>query len=113
MFGRAITLLLLVALGGCFESDEERASRAYTERDYETAQELSRELADAGNPRGFDLLALMAAQGMGQPVDFQQAFANAERAIALDPGYASTRDAILARIEHNMASAQRNFDAGN
>jgi len=50
---------------------------------------------------------------MGQPVDFQQAFANAERAIALDPGYASTRDAILARIEHNMASAQSNFDAGN
>lgn len=109
----AITLLLLVALGGCFESDEERAARAYTERDYETAQELAQGLAAENNPRGFDLLALMAAQGMGQQVDFQQAFAHAERAIALDAGYASTRDAILARIEHNMASAQSNFDDGN
>jgi hypothetical protein len=109
----AITLLLLVALGGCFESDEERAARAYTERDYGTAQELAQGLAAENNPRGFDLLALMAAQGMGRQVDFQQAFAHAERAIALDAGYASTRDAILSRIDHNMASAQGNFDDGN
>ena len=30
----AALLALMAALGGCFESDEERANRAYVERDY-------------------------------------------------------------------------------
>ncbi|MDP6953422.1 MAG: hypothetical protein QGF53_11765 [Alphaproteobacteria bacterium] len=117
MFRRAITLLLLVALGACFESDEERAVRAYTERDHETAQELARELAAADNPRGFDLLALMAAQGMGQPVYFEQALANAatqtETRHPLDhggpqapPTRAGRDNAYLAQLPTQLAKPQ-------
>ena len=45
----AALLALTAALGGCFESDEERAGRAYMERDYATAQRLAQALDEAGN----------------------------------------------------------------
>jgi hypothetical protein len=108
----AVLVALAAGLGGCFESDEERATEAYLERDYESAHELARKLAEAGNPRGLELLALMAAQGMGRKVGFAEALGLADRAIALDPSYTSARDLILERIEANAATAEAAFEHG-
>jgi hypothetical protein len=108
----AALVALAAALVGCFESDEERAAEAYLERDYETAHELAGKLADAGNPRGLELLALMAAQGMGRKVDFAEALGLTDRAIALDPSYATARDLILERVEANAATAEAAFERG-
>lgn len=109
----AVLLAALAALGGCFESDEERAARAYMERDYATAQRLAHALAEADNAHGADLLALMAAQGMGQQVDYAQALAHADRARALDAAYASTRALVLERMTANMATAEASFARGD
>lgn len=99
-------------LAGCLESGEERAARAYDSFDFATARALAAEAAAEGSARGRELLALMAAQGLGRPVDYAEAFAEIDRAIALDPAYADTRAAIEARIAAARADAERAFAEG-
>lgn len=108
----AAALACLAALGGCFESAEERAVRAYDSHDFEAARALASELAAAGNPRGHELLALMAAQGLGQPVDYAAAFAAVERAAAADAGFESAAAAIRGRLAADRAAAEDAFAAG-
>lgn len=105
-------LLGAALLAGCFESDEERALGAYRDRDYDTARTLATRIAEEGNPRGFELLALMAAQGLGGEVDFAAALALVERAIALDPSYRSSRETIEGHIEARAEAAERAFASG-
>ena len=108
------TLLTLgfLPLTACFESDEERAVSAYRDHDYETARPLAQTLAEAGAPRGYELLALMTAQGLGADMDFAKAFDLAESAIALDASYESTRATIESFVEATASSAEAAFAAG-
>ena len=87
---RALAVCAALAAGACREDDEERAARAYDSFDFATARALAAEIAAAGNPRGHELLALMAAQGLGQPVDYAGALAAIDRAVAGDGAFAST-----------------------
>lgn len=107
----APSLFGLLLLAGCFESDEERAVSAYQDHDYETAHALSRVLADAGNPRGFELLALMSAQGLGVEMDFAEAFALADQAAGLDASFEATRATIDTYLDSSAASAEAAFAA--
>lgn len=102
----------LVGLGGCFDSDEERALAAYDSRDYAAAARLARGLADAGNPRGHELRALMAAQGLGAEIDFNTAIESIDRAVALDPDYAGSRARILALVDRTARQAAEAFEEG-
>jgi len=102
---------LALLLAGCFESDEERASQAYTEYDFVTALALAKKIADEDNPRGYELLALMAAQGLGQPIEFADAFELADKAAALDPTYQNTRDTIAGLITAKAEAAAVAFEA--
>ena len=104
--------LSALLLAGCFESDEERAVSAYRNHDYDTARILATGLAEAGAPRGYELLALTTAQGLGTEMDFAEAFAMADRAIALDADYQTTRTTIEGFVEATAASSQAAFDAG-
>ncbi len=97
--------------GGCFESDEERALAAYDRRDYAEAWHLAQTLADAGNPRGHELRALMAAQGLGTAIDFAGAFAAIDEAVAIDPSYAASRARLDDFVERTATRAQAAFDA--
>ena len=108
----ALATLGILALAGCFENAEERALAAYRDHDYETAQTLARELADAGTARGFELLALMAAQGLGTEMDFTEAFAFADRAAAADADFGSIRTTIDGFVANTAKSAEAAFDAG-
>ena len=111
---RALCAAVLVcAAGACRESVEERAARAYDSLDFAAARTLAGEIAAAGNPRGHELLALMAAQGLGQPVDYAAALAAIGRAVAADPGFEATRAAILDRIAADRAGAEAAFEAGH
>lgn len=108
---RAVGVCVLAALlSGCFESDEERAAQAYADYDFETAQTLARKIADQDNPRGFQLLALMAAQGLGRPIDYAEAYALADEAAARDENYRDTRDTVTEHLEATAAAAQAAFD---
>ena len=106
-----LACLLALTLTGCFESNEEKADRAYANYDFETAHVLARELVAEGNPHGYELLALMAAQGLGRPIDYGEAFELAEKAEALDPAYARARKAIAEHIDAKVTAAQAAFDA--
>ena len=108
----ALTLLVALALAGCFESDEERALAAYADHDYSTARQLAATISEVGNPRGHELLALMDAQGLGGSIDFAAAFGYVELAIALDPSYETSRATIEDYAERTALSAQAAFDAG-
>ena len=108
----AALALCAVLLAGCFESDEERAVAAYRDHEYAIARTLARNLADADNPRGFELLALMTAQGLGGEMDFAAAFALADRAIALDASYDPSRTTIESFIDATATSAEAAFTAG-
>ena len=109
---RLATIALIVgALSGCFESDEERALAAYEAHEFASAAALSERLAATGNPRGYHLLSLMAAQGLGREVDFAAALVLADQAAALDSTYAATRDAVTALIAAMAAGAQAAFEA--
>lgn len=108
---RALAVCAALALGACREDDEERAARAYDSFDFATARALAAEIAAAGNPRGHELLALMAAQGLGQDVDYAAALAAIDRAVAGDGAYAGTREAILERIAADRAGAEEAFAA--
>ena len=108
----ALTLVVVVLLAGCFESDEERALAAYADHDYATARQLATTIGDAGNPRGHELLALMDAQGLGGAIDFALAFGHVEQAIALDPSYETSRATIEDYAERTALSAEAAFDAG-
>ena len=108
---RVLALSAAIALGACREDDEERAAEAYDSFDFATARALAAEIAAAGNPRGHELLALMAAQGLGQPVDYAAALAAIDRAVAGDGAYAATREAILGRIAAARAGAEEAFAA--
>jgi len=121
--GRAQRIILFLGLGtlltlgflpltGCFESDEERAVSAYRDHDYVTARSLARSLAEAGTPRGYELLALMTAQGLGADMDFAKAFDLANRASALDASYKSTHATIESFVEATATSAEAAFAAG-
>ena len=110
--GRLFAALAALALSGCPESDEERAARAYDRLDFATARTLAAEIAGEGNPRGHELLALMALQGLGQPVDYAAALAAADRAAALDSGYDTVRAAVLDRIAADRAAAGEAFADG-
>ena len=109
----AALALCAVLLVGCFESDEERAVAAYRDDEYAIARTLAHKLADADNPRGFELLALMTAQGLGGEMDFAAAFALAERAIALDASYEPSRATIESFIDATATSAEAAFAAGH
>jgi hypothetical protein len=102
---------LALGLAGCFESDEERAADAYAAYDFETAHRLAEKIAHDGNPRGYELLALMAAQGLGRPIDYSAAFTLAEKAAALNADYADTRDIVDDHIKATAEAAQAAFDA--
>jgi hypothetical protein len=111
MIFRAVILgALTVALAGCFESDEERAAEAYESYDFETAHRFAEKSAGNGNPRGYRLLALMAAQGLGRSVDYAEALRLADEAARLGPDYANTRDMVSQQIEDTAAAAQAAFD---
>ena len=106
---RLRAVLVALALAGCLESDEERAAKAYDRLDFATARTLAADIAEAGNPRGYELLALMAAQGLGQPVDYAAALAAADRAAALDAGFETTRATVLQRIAAARAASEKAF----
>jgi hypothetical protein len=101
---------LLVGLSGCFESDEERATAAYEAHDFATAASLAEGLAKDGEAYGYQLLALMAAQGLGRPIDFAEAYDMAAKAQALDPAYAGAREDVEARVNATAAAAQAAFE---
>lgn len=105
-----IFAVLVTGLSGCFESDEERATRAYEDHDFAAAHNLADNLAQAGNPRGYQLLSLMAAQGLGRAIDFHHALELADSAAALDPAYAGARDAVTAQIEAMGKAAETAFE---
>ncbi len=109
---RSLLTLGLLSLAGCFESDEERAVSAYRDHDYDTARILAQDLAESGGPRGYELLALMTAQGLGGDMDFAKAFELAGRAIAIDASYQPTRATIESFVEATAASSEAAFAAG-
>lgn len=108
---RVLCVAACLLAGGCFESDEERALAAYDRRDYAEAWHLAQTLADAGNPRGHELRALMAAQGLGTAIDFAGAFAAIDEAVAIDPSYAASRARLDDFVERTATRAQAAFDA--
>ena len=108
----AMAMGLVALLSGCFDSKEDQATAAYRTRDFAAARELARELADAGNPRGIELQALMAAQGLGRAVDFAEAVALIDRAVAIDPSFQASRRAILDQIAASGAVARTLFEGG-
>jgi len=105
-------LLVGAGLAGCFEDAEERALDAYRAGDYALARERANALAEAGQARGFELIALMAAQGLGGPLDFVGARQAADRAAAIDASYADLRMRLDARIETVRQEAARAFADG-
>lgn len=107
----AVMLVLLTGLSGCFESDEERALAAYEAYEFASAAALSERLAADGNPRGYHLLSLLTAQGLGREVDYAAALVLADQAAALDRAYAATRDTVAALIVAMAAAAQAAFEA--
>ncbi len=117
MFGRGLRALGFVACvsgaAGCFENEEERALSAYHAHDHAKASRLAEALAVAGNPRGHELLALMASQGLGRETDFTVAMASIDRAVAVDPHYARSRSLILERIDRTARQAADAFEAGD
>jgi hypothetical protein len=106
-------IALALALGACSESDADKAAAAYDRGDFETALSLAGALAEADDPRGLELLALMAAQGLGRAVDYREAFELIDRAIRIDESYAATRAAIEARIGANTAALAKAFESGD
>jgi hypothetical protein len=114
---RGLTVLaalwLAALFAGCGESDEERALAAYRNADYAQALSLATALAEAGQARGHELLALMAAQGFGQDPDFATAHAHAAAAAALDEAYAGLPQDVSASIDARFATAERTFADGN
>ncbi|HEX9647598.1 MAG TPA: hypothetical protein VGB88_08875 [Alphaproteobacteria bacterium] len=109
----AAAVVAALALAACSESDEDKATAAYERGDFQAAGALAGALAAAGNPRGLELLALMAAQGLGRAIDYGEAFALIDRAIALNPSYADTRAAIEARRTAATAASAKAFDTGD
>jgi hypothetical protein len=105
-------MCLAALLSGCFESKEEQATEAYRTRDFAAARELARELADDGNPRGLELQALMAAQGLDRAVDFAEAVALIDRAVVIDPSFQASRRTILDRIAASGDVARTLFESG-
>jgi len=108
----AVVAVLIALLSGCFESKEDQAAEAYRTGDFAAARELARELADEGNPRGLELQALMAAQGLGRAVDFGEAVALIDRAVAIDSSFRSSRHMILDRIAASGEVARSLFEGG-
>ncbi|MBL29456.1 MAG: hypothetical protein CMM50_18145 [Rhodospirillaceae bacterium] len=106
-------LLLTLALTGCFESKEERALGAYRDRDYETAIALARELAEDGSARGYELLALASAQGIGGERDYTAAMRWIDKAVAADPGFETARTRLRAQITADAETARKAFDKGD
>lgn len=105
-----MSVLVAGLLGGCFESDEERASEAYEAHDFAAATTLSESLAAAGNPRGYQLLALMAAQGLGRAVDFAAALKAADQAATLDNAYGATREEVTTLMLATATGAEAAFE---
>jgi hypothetical protein len=112
LLGPALAIVLL-GLAGCFESDEERAVEAYDAHDFAVAASLAEGLTKDGNASGYQLLALMAAQGLGRDMNFADALDLADEAAALDTTFTSTRDDVTAVIEATAAAAQKAFDAAD
>jgi hypothetical protein len=108
----AVILLVLPTLSACFESEEEQALAAYSDHDYAGARRLAGEIADGGNPRGHELLALMDAQGLGGPTDFAAAMAHIDRAIALDPTFTASHGVIEDYMTRSAESAWAAFESG-
>ncbi|MDP6953536.1 MAG: hypothetical protein QGF53_12345, partial [Alphaproteobacteria bacterium] len=100
-------------LSGCGESDEERALAAYRDARYDEAHTLALALVEAGQARGHELLALMAAQGLGRDTDFAAAHSHAEAAAQLDQSYAGLPQEVEAGIESRFAAAERTFANGD
>jgi len=106
-------LLLLGLLAGCFESEEEAAVSAFRDRDYDRAARLADSLAEDNHPRGYEIQALLAAQGIGVPQDFARATALMDEAVALDPAYDSSRSLILERVRATEKAAEAALDRGD
>ncbi len=103
-----LALALLAALVGCREGDEERALAAYDAGDFDKAARLAAALASENNPRGYELQALLAAQGLGRGRDFAAAVSLIDAAIALDPSYRDSRariDTLVERTAHQAGDA--------
>ena len=78
----AAVFLGLLCSWGCFKDDEQRASDAYRDYDFETAREYALVLAEQQNTFGFELLALVAVQGLGRSANVAEAYFLADRALA-------------------------------
>jgi len=110
--GRLAAFLVLgLGLSGCFESKEEAALSAYEDRDFGRAAELAAELAAEDNPRGYELQALLSAQGIGRPLDFTDAMALIDKAVALDPALEPARRTILDRVAIAETQGEKAFAA--
>ena len=106
----AVVFLGLLSSWGCFKDDEQRASDAYRDYDFETAREYALTLVEQRNTFGFELLALMAVQGLGRSADVAEAYALAERALAIDPTYSELRLKIDKHVEDSLGAAEEAFD---
>ena len=101
----AVMLVLLTGLSGCFESDEERALAAYEAYEFASAAALSERLAADGNPRGYHLLSLLTAQGLGREVDYAAALVLADQAAALIVAMAAAAQAAFEAEDYERAFA--------
>lgn len=106
----ATFLCALLLTSGCFKNDEQRASDAYQAYDFETAGKLALKLAGENKAFGFELLALMAVQGLGKPADIAEAYSWVERALVIDPGYDQLRGQIDQHVEESLNAAESAFD---
>jgi len=108
----ALSLCCLLLLAGCFESKAERAVEAFRERDYETALALARELSAEGHPRGYEILALASAQGLGMARSYTEAMRWIEKAASADPAFRRSQEMIEAQITMAEQRARQAFEAG-
>lgn len=106
-------VVIALAVTGCGQSPEEDAIDAYEEGRYGEAWALAETMAQAGNPRGFELQALMAVQGLGVERNFTRAMALIDQAIAIDPAFETTRPVIEERIAAAEKNALRAFETGD
>jgi len=99
----------LALLCACSDNPEQAALDAYRAGDFARAAGLARDLAAAEHPRGYEIQALLAAQGLDGALDFTRARALAKKAAVLDSAYAGTIAAIEQQVAASEAAAERAF----
>lgn len=108
----ALLALAALAMTGCEEDPAGQAHEAFEAGKFGAARVYAARLAEADDPRGHELMALMAAQGLGGSHDFALARHHADEARAHDPRFAYLDDLIAQAEAATASAAERAFNDG-